>query len=152
MIATLETLESRTLMSVVPVISAAQKQNLTKLATDLKTIAGNSNVTKTEVSSLVSAIQAVDEVATKPNPSLVTKLATDLKTDLKAGPLTAKEKVQLYTDFSNILVSANVPASLAQVVAADAKAILISSNITNADVKLIAGDLTAISKTFKANH
>ena len=65
MTAAFEQLESRTLMSAAPTISAAQKQNLQKLATDLKTIHANSSVTTTEITALESAIAAVAAVAVK---------------------------------------------------------------------------------------
>jgi hypothetical protein len=148
----IESLEPRQFMSAAPIISAAQKQNLQKLATDLETIHSHSNVTTAEVSALVTGLQAVAAVATKPDPAVVTRFTTDLKSDLAAGPLTAREITQLNTDWSDILISANVPVNLQHAVQADINAILVSSNVTAADMKLIAGDLTAILNTFMASH
>ena len=171
MIATIEPLESRAFLSAsmagtgvempapnavafrtVPAASGQQKQNLQKLANDLRTIQSNSNVTPAQVQTLVSDLLAVKAVATRPSKASVQKLVGDARQAAADKQISAAEKVLLGADVQAVLASASVPPNLASAVAADLQAIASALNVSAADVKLVFGDLKAIAVTFKAAH
>jgi hypothetical protein len=146
-----ETMESRTLLSAT--VSTTQKANLTKLATDLKTIHAQSSVTVEQLRQLDTAIAVAAKSATsKPSAVSVSAFKSELKIALSNGPLTPAETKALAVDFDAILTSAGISKTDAQAVGTDIKGIITASRITKTQAAEIWSDLEAIVATFKANH
>jgi Mlc titration factor MtfA (ptsG expression regulator) len=144
----IESLESRTLMSAVPLLTTLQKQDLQKLSSELSAIHAGSTVTTAEVQAVVADFRSIAGVATKPSSASVQKLKTDTKTALAEKPITPAEKVELVDDLQALLASAGVPTGLSQQAATDIKAIIVSSGVTKADVSTVMTDIRNFLSTF----
>lgn len=148
MIALIETVESRTLLSG----NGVQRANVQKLVTDLTAIHAKSSVTQAQITTFYLDLKAATVNAVRPSATTVDRLRIDAKKAAADHKLSDAEKAQLTKDVQNVLVSAHIPLNLAKAVANDAKAIFSATNITADDVKLIVGDVNAIVKTFQTNH
>jgi hypothetical protein len=146
----IESIEPRLLMSVTPVLSTLQKQDLTALAAELQVIHAGSSVTTTEVKAVATDFASIAKVAHAPSQSSVQKLVTDTKSAFADGKITPKEEVELTEDVQAVLASAGIPTSLAQETATDLKAIVISSNITTTEAEAVFSDVTAFLSGFKS--
>lgn len=133
-----------------PQLSEAQKANVSKLQTDLKSIQGKSQVTSEMKTQLANDLTAMAEGAKKPSPETVNKLATDLSTATKDKTISATEQAQLANDLYQVMNSANISQAELTAVVADMQTILKASGVTQADLALIKADTNAIILQFKA--
>lgn len=132
-------------------LSETQKQNLTKLKTNLMAIKEASEVTQEQKDALTASLMAIRDGATKPDKTLVKKFATDLSEAISDGDFDQKEIAKLANDLRAILNSANITQAELDKAKADLKAILESSNVDKADVQLILADIQAIVDEARKN-
>lgn len=133
-------------------LSETQQQNINKLKADLQAIKQGSQVTSEMKQALKNDLLAMADGATKPDPTLVQKLADDLAAAVADGNLDNKEKAQLSNDLYAVMNSAGIPASEVNQAIADAQAIIAASGVDRQDVQLIVADLEAIVAEARNNH
>ncbi|QDU59117.1 hypothetical protein [Aeoliella mucimassa] len=130
-------------------ISDAQKANLKQLATDLKAIAADSEVTPEQIEQLMTDLQAIATGATVPEEELVTALKEDFQAAAEDGEFTVPEIAKLKTDFAAVLESAGIEAEEVEAVVADLQGIVTASGVDQQDVETIVDDLVAIAEEFQ---
>ncbi|MBP6823413.1 MAG: hypothetical protein KA368_17825 [Acidobacteria bacterium] len=132
-------------------ISETQQQNIQKLTTDLQAIKQGSQVTPEMKQALKNDLMAMADGATKPDPTLVDKLAADLADAMSDGKITNAEKAKLTNDLYAVMNSANIPASEVNQAVADAQVLLAASGVEKQDAQLIVNDLKAIAAEAQKN-
>lgn len=124
--------------------SGQEKADIDKLITDVRTVAGSSDVTQSEIQALRNAVNVIVSTANKPDPATVTAFISIVKSAKAAGSITQAEKAQIYKAGMAVLTSANVSVAEVKAVMACAKAIWSSTNVTPEDLQLIRSDVVTI--------
>lgn len=132
-------------------MSETQQQNVDQLKSDAKEIKQGSQVTQEQKDALKNDLMSMAKGASKPDPTLVQKLANDLSQAMADGNITGKEKTQLMKDMESVMNSANISTEQVNKAISDAQTILTASGISKADVQTIANDMKAIVSEAQKN-
>ena len=126
--------------------STTLNTDLTKLRTDLQTLAAKSGVTTADLTALAADAQAIAQTGTRPDATALNNAVTALVTAVVNGTDTTDAKAAL----TSVLSAASVSQETIDKTIADIVQTTDDSNVTAADLQLIATDRAAVQNDLAA--